>query len=248
MDIGEYDEYLRKVKAYQSLGNHSYAIDMLNSLIEEGNDNLIVWNLKGLAHMNLLQLKEALESFDNALSLDPMNYISLINKGNVLFELEKFKGALICFNKALEFNPTDSNVLNLKGVCYINLSKFKEALDCFNDSYELNPFNPKTIQYKKNAEKALGIQVDEDFGSETVAYKKTAFSNKPNIPLMERNRDIDGLMRALNDHDVYIRRNSVKALGRLKDRKAISALETSLNIDKDKLVIKLAQKALDNIN
>ncbi len=72
-------------------------------------------------------------------------------------------------------------------------------------------------------------------------------SKAPNVIKLEKEKDVDGLIHALNHEDIYIRRNSIKALGRLKDKKAIPALTYALEWDTDKLVKKFAQRALDKL-
>ncbi len=70
------------------------------------------------------------------------------------------------------------------------------------------------------------------------------FSENPNVNELEYEKDVDGLIHALNHPDVFIRRNSIKALSKLKDKKAIPALNNLLN-DNDALVRKFAKRALD---
>lgn len=71
--------------------------------------------------------------------------------------------------------------------------------------------------------------------------------SKPNIREMEIKCDIEGLIKALESEDVYIKRNAVQALGKMRSEKAINALNNALN-DNDGLVKIHAQNALDVIS
>ena len=77
-------------------------------------------------------------------------------------------------------------------------------------------------------------------------------SSKPNIKAMEDNRDLNGLIMALKDDDVFVRRNATKAIGRLGIKYNAEnintysiriALHDALN-DKDHLVKKYAKNTL----
>ena len=83
-------------------------------------------------------------------------------------------------------------------------------------------------------------------------YEVIALSSKSNIKAMEDNKDLNGLIMALKDDDVFVRRNATKAIGRLGIKYNAEnintysiriALHDALN-DKDHLVKKYAKNTL----
>ena len=62
---------------------------------------------KGLALDNAGKPEQALDSFDQALQINPLDPIGWNNKGVVLRELGRFQEALASFDKALQIDPTN---------------------------------------------------------------------------------------------------------------------------------------------
>ncbi len=54
----------------------------------------------------------------------------------------------------------------------------------------------------------------------------------PNVEKLEEKKDVKGLIKSLNDNDKCVRREATKALGEIRDPKAIEPLIHALN-DKD---------------
>ncbi len=81
----------------------------------------------------------ALEYFDKAIELDPLNYLAWANKGLVLKTLDRLDDALLCYNRALSLNPQYITVWYNKGVLLGSIGNFNEAITAFNKVLELNP-------------------------------------------------------------------------------------------------------------
>ena len=81
----------------------------------------------------------ALEYFDKAIELDPLNYLAWANKGLVLKTLKRVDDALLCYNRALTINPKYITVWYNKGVLLGSIGNFKEAINAFDKVLELNP-------------------------------------------------------------------------------------------------------------
>ncbi len=81
----------------------------------------------------------ALEFFDKAIKLDPLNYLAWANKGLILKTLDRLDDALLCYNRALSINPDYITVWYNKGVLLGSIGNFTEAINAFNKVLELNP-------------------------------------------------------------------------------------------------------------
>jgi HEAT repeat protein len=70
---------------------------------------------------------------------------------------------------------------------------------------------------------------------------------KPNVQKMEENRDIDGLLKALQDEDADIRCRAAQALGKVGGTRAVETLGASLMNDRSVLVHRAVTEALFTI-
>jgi tetratricopeptide (TPR) repeat protein len=77
--------------------------------------------------LKLKRDKEALEIFDEILTLDLSNLNALNGKGNILNDLERYKEALQHYDKALAIDPTNVQTLNNKGIFFYNLFNAKHS-------------------------------------------------------------------------------------------------------------------------
>lgn len=205
-------------------GRFDEAIKYFDKLIIMAPNDYNLHNAKGNAHYALYQFQEALNSYDAALSLNPMEPTIWKNKGFALAGLSEFQDALICLDQALNLDPS-LNIYSDKGFCLEKLGNLEEALYFYDRALELNPFDKIAIEHKKNILNAIENKKIED-------------------KLLDN--DLEGLIKGLESENVVTRRKSVKALGRLYDKKAIPALKKSLN-DDDFHVRKYVKEALDHI-
>ena len=81
----------------------------------------------------------ALNYFDKAIELDPLNYLAWANKGLILKSLDRVDDALLCYNRALGINPQYTTVWYNKGVLLGSIGNFAEAIKAFDKVLELNP-------------------------------------------------------------------------------------------------------------
>jgi len=52
---------------------------------------------------------------------------------------------------------------------------------------------------------------------------------KPNVEKMKAEKDVEGLIKALEDEDWDVRRKAAEALGEIKNAKAVESLTQALN-------------------
>ncbi len=231
MDEYTYNSYQDNVMKYIQQQRWDKVLEYNNMLDEVDYMDPDHWNVKGSALAWLGDFKEAMVYFDRALSLDPMSSLAWFGKANALFNLGSFKMAIKCCDKTLEIFPTHIGALQTKGFSLYHIGQFKEAIDSFDEALELNP-----IYEVKNVLKEWKITAMNALENEF------SFNNESNI----NTEDVGRLIKALKDKNVVIRRKAVKALGKHNNRKAVDALEDTLN-DDDFYVRKYVKEALDHI-
>lgn len=90
----------------------------------------------GLNHFKLEKYSEAIETFDECLTLNNNSAEILFYRGKSYYELEEYQNAVNDFYRLLLMNPVDFDVLMLCSKSYIYLHNFEKALNCFDKSIE----------------------------------------------------------------------------------------------------------------
>lgn len=131
------------------------------------------------------RLEEAIECFDNALSINPMAIRILTLKGQALHDLERFEEAIPCCDKALEIDQNYAGAWLVKGISLHGLMKFKEAITCFDRILEISSDYAKEAYYNKgNALKELR-RLDE-----AISYYDQALEIDQKIPEFWQNKGV----------------------------------------------------------
>lgn len=89
-----------------------------------------VWKWIALAalRLELEEYEAALDALDHASDADPKDYISWLNKGNILNRLGRFDEALASFDHVLALSPEESEAWSGKGIALYNKGESTEAL------------------------------------------------------------------------------------------------------------------------
>jgi len=98
---------------------------------------------------------KAMECFDNAIDLDPLNYLAWSNKGLILKKMNRKEDAIACYDKAIEINPKFPNAWFNKGVLLGTIGKIDEAIICLDEVLKIKPDNALA---KRDREILLQIQ------------------------------------------------------------------------------------------
>lgn len=85
-----------------------------------------------------LNAGKALDCFDHAIAIEPLNYIAWVNKGLILKKIGKHDDALLCFDRAISLKPENHKGWYNKGVLLISMLRFDEAIQCFFKVLELD--------------------------------------------------------------------------------------------------------------
>ena len=94
---------------------------------------------KGVVLNRIEKYKQALDTFDQGLKLNPDDSNLYNNKGVSYFRLEDYKSSIDMYDKSIELNHNDSFPLNNKGISLKCLRRFKESLYCFEKGIQIDP-------------------------------------------------------------------------------------------------------------
>ena len=86
---------------------------------------------EGQSYLNNDEPEKALERFDEALSLDPKNAESLIQRAGALEKLNRFEEAIRCYDEAIAADSSMTIAYLHKGGLFNRMSRYEEALQCY---------------------------------------------------------------------------------------------------------------------
>ncbi|MBN2031192.1 tetratricopeptide repeat protein [bacterium] len=97
-----------------------------------------VFNL-ALAYDMTEQSDKALETYKNALEVNPDEQNLLFNMGRLYIVQQDYENAIVYLKRVLEQNPDDLEANRTIGSCYNLLNKFEEAIPYLEKAVELDP-------------------------------------------------------------------------------------------------------------
>jgi len=121
--------------------------------------------------------EEALEAYDEAIEIDPVN--GSLWKGKIFIELGRFEDALECFNRSIEADPQSAESWYLKGGVLVEMGRYEEALFALNKTIELDPEDPNAWLDKGGVLRALGREDEAEMAITTAVeiYENTIGQN-----------------------------------------------------------------------
>ena len=108
-------------------------------LEKKGDNYYLSRRMKGLSLLSLGKHSEALNCFDEVLSVSPQDVKTWSLKGLALTYLGRFNEASECCNRALEIDSRSAEAWVCKGLVLKNLCKYKDAIRCYDRAIEANP-------------------------------------------------------------------------------------------------------------
>jgi tetratricopeptide (TPR) repeat protein len=87
------------------------------------------------------KIREALDCYDEALTINPDNDVILNNKAIALISLNKCEESLICTQRAVQINPTAVEAWINMGIALDKLGQHPEASDALEQAVLLSPYH-----------------------------------------------------------------------------------------------------------
>lgn len=127
-------------------GESNSGMELENEMMVDEKNESIYWVRKGEAlwlksNGNHAEAMKALEYFDKAIELNPLNYVAWMNKGLIFKKLHMQEEAIMCYDRAIKIKPSYPNSWINKGVLLGCVGKIREAIECFDKVLEIAPNN-----------------------------------------------------------------------------------------------------------
>lgn len=100
-------------------------------------------------------LKQALDSINQAIALDTANPRLYKFRGNVYFAMENYPAALSDFNKVIELLPNASSAYSDRSIVYYAMKNYQSALKDTDTALNLDPTNPVALSVRLKVLKEL---------------------------------------------------------------------------------------------
>ena len=122
------------------------------------------WFKKGLCHFNLDQDEQAVESYTNALTIEPYNFQAMTNKAISLLRLDNEKEAFVLLKKALGINPHIAPAWFNIG--FYHIANYGEKAGAYEKA--VNAFRRAVRDYPEFADAKIYLPFHESYG--TIGY------------------------------------------------------------------------------
>lgn len=119
-----------------------------------------LWVRKGHVQRASKHYSEALQSYNNALMLQPTSVDALSGRGTVLALSGRRRHGLTDCQRAVQLDPSSVTALNSLGIVLMLVGKFKEALQQFDQALDLQPTFKKAWNNRAIALSRLGRDAD----------------------------------------------------------------------------------------
>jgi len=139
--VAEFDfqEAISRAKRKIKEKDYEGALRELDRAIAIINNRELPWHLRGMVLFRLGREKEAVESFAEAIRINPRSTEAWFSLGRCLEDRGKYDDALKAFNKILEFDPDNVDALFEKGYLLREADLLEDALDVYNRILEIDP-------------------------------------------------------------------------------------------------------------
>jgi len=108
--------------------NYNDALNLVYLFIMADNENFTAWQKKGMIHQARLEFKDAVDSFDKALIINPEDSESMMQKAACLSHLGHARKAIKLINEVIADDESNLEALFIKGTIFQTHKFYKKAV------------------------------------------------------------------------------------------------------------------------
>ncbi len=142
-----------------------------SSFAQTANDHIIEGNQ--LIAQN--KIRDAIGKFNDALKIEPNNYLAFFGNGIAYEKLYKYDTALYYFRKTVNFKKDFEQAYYKSGVVRYKLKSYTQAVHDFDRVLKINPRNYEALYYRANACYKMGF-----YNGAALDYKALSFKTDTN--------------------------------------------------------------------
>jgi tetratricopeptide (TPR) repeat protein len=126
----------------QEVGEGEWLARATAELLQTSKPSVDLYMLRSLCLSDRGDYEAALLAAEEAITLDPEDYLPYLTRGRVLIDGRRFREALADIVRAGELQPRDFEVEMFRGYCLHALQRWPEALECYEGLVHRRPFDP----------------------------------------------------------------------------------------------------------
>lgn len=135
----EPNRFNQGVEAYQQ-GNYQAAIEALNQAIQqEVEQSDRAYYLRGISHLKLGELDQAVEDYTKVIELDPENLRAYYDRGIANTQLGNYEQAVADYDRASELAPNEETIYLNRGIAKMRQGKLQDAITDYTQALEFDP-------------------------------------------------------------------------------------------------------------
>lgn len=120
-------------------GDFHGALKEINSLINEFQDEAILFNIKGACYAGVGQLDIAVENYEKAIEINPDYAKAYYNLAGAFEEQNKYDKAVQAYKKSISLEPENPQAHNNLGNVYKDLEKYTDAIHSYEQALRNQP-------------------------------------------------------------------------------------------------------------
>jgi tetratricopeptide (TPR) repeat protein len=183
LDTNYPNAYFARGWAYEMDNQSKKALADMDQVLRLTSSNY-AYLLKGRIFLEEKMVDKAIDSFSQAVRLDPSYSESYANRGYAYFVANDYNEAIADYSRALQIKTNSASIYNLRADAYIAVGRTNDAIADYNKSIALEPNNAsvftsvgflygQTGNYKAgvaNCEKAINIDTNYSVGYNNLAW------------------------------------------------------------------------------
>ncbi|MFN6944381.1 MAG: tetratricopeptide repeat protein [Cytophagaceae bacterium] len=122
--------------------NYKNVVDITGQILRYDSLNPHVFNLRGLAFLELQNLDESINCYNYSIFLDSFNYLTYHQRGKAYYQIGSIPKSIDDMNQALSLMKEDAELYFQRGTILLNIQEYKKAIKDFRKALEFDPDNP----------------------------------------------------------------------------------------------------------
>ncbi len=187
-----YDEGVQAVLGFYDKGRLQDAVDLIGVLLGKYPKKSDLHTLAGACLAGLGRWDEAVQSYEQAIRLNPGDVDAQVNRSVALIRLQRFEEALDACDRALKLQPNSANGHSNRGMVLRQLGRLDAALAAYDMAMRFQPDSPE-IQYNR-----ANLMLDREQYLDAVTAYDGAIALRPGYAAAHSNRG--NALKALERH------------------------------------------------
>lgn len=201
-----------------STENYEAALGLFNDCIENNSPPEGVYLLRGITHLELKNIDEALADFEAYVDANPEDYTAYYSVADKLEEANLFRYAIDYIETALELNAECAECYYVRAQANFEADKFEDAIDDYTRTIELEPDFPDFAYYNRGSAKYNLQRFEdavEDYTLHIERFPEDARGYQQRGDTYWQMKEYD---KAIDDYYEFQERNSGELTQRMQDR------------------------------